>query len=671
MTVVGLVALLVFTFGAFVYGAILLLWLREVGRGWTGTATGQPRRSETELVGGAMLAVSFVWFVLNLFLTLQDFGPVSPGIVGQLAAVWLALAFPPLIMHVTLLEVTAARRRKRAPEPSGRWRWPLRLMYPATLFVALTAVLAAAGVITMPGPAIGALISYAIAISFIAAAVYALLLITRGPASPATVREGQARGWTTRLFGFMGLLFATMFVLSSADGPVTRPATLRLLDVTARSLPLMFIFVGTYYENRFGFFDIFVKRGLSLLVTVGLLTVAFAVALPLLGPYGASVAAPWIYAIVLLPVVGILPWLHDRLAATLDRRWLGRRFSTVDAVKRFFNELHPATDEAQLVARAEASLAEIFAAPARVQLGPAAEAPGFTVAQQVSIPGPGRDAGRVLLGTRASEAPYFREDLALAGSLADVFASLLQNVRLQARRHEQEQLAREMALQASRSELKALRAQINPHFLFNALNAIAGLIHRDPAEADRTVEQLADVFRYALRGSQEEWARLEDELDFVRAYLAVEQARFGARLRVEVRLAPAAAAARVPTLALQTLVENAVKHGASAVVGQALVEIDARVEGDRLVVTVADNGPGLEAALPPASAEEGGPLAPSPAGGGYGLPNVRRRLDGYFGGAASLEIRRDRERALTIATLTMPLQVRAPGAAPALAEHPR
>ena len=164
------------------------------------------------------------------------------------------------------------------------------------------------------------------------------------------------------------------------------------------------------------------------------------------------------------------------------------------------------------------------------------------------------------MGRRVTDAPYFSADVALLSSLADVFGSVMQNLQLQQRRLEQEQRARELSLHASRSELKALRAQINPHFLFNALNAIAGLIHRDPAVADRTVEQLAEVFRYALRGAESEWAVLDDELDFVRAYLEVERARFGDRLQVEVAMDDDARGARLPTMIVQTLVENAVKH---------------------------------------------------------------------------------------------------------------
>ena len=140
---------------------------------------------------------------------------------------------------------------------------------------------------------------------------------------------------------------------------------------------------------------------------------------------------------------------------------------------------------------------------------------------------------------------------------------MLENVRLQRKRQEQEQVAQELRLQTSRSELKALRAQINPHFLFNALNAIASLIHTDPARADAAVEQLAEVFRYTLRRSEQEWAPLDQELAFARAYLDVEQARFGRRLSFSIDADPPLAGAQVPSMLLQTLVENAVKHGIS------------------------------------------------------------------------------------------------------------
>jgi two-component system sensor histidine kinase AlgZ len=164
--------------------------------------------------------------------------------------------------------------------------------------------------------------------------------------------------------------------------------------------------------------------------------------------------------------------------------------------------------------------------------------------------------------------------------------------------------------------------------------------------ADRTIEKLADVFRYALRGSEREWALLDEELEFVRAYLDVEQARFGARLRAEVALDDDVSGGRVPTMMVQTLVENAVKHGAAAVRGQASVRVLARREGDRLQLTVEDNGPGFEPASPG--------HASGTRRGGYGLAHIRQRLHGHFGSGAELSIARDDRRAVTIVSIMLP-----------------
>jgi two-component system, LytTR family, sensor kinase len=191
--------------------------------------------------------------------------------------------------------------------------------------------------------------------------------------------------------------------------------------------------------------------------------------------------------------------------------------------------------------------------------------------------------------------------------------------------------------------LKALRAQIDPHFLFNALNAIAGLLHHDPATADLTIERLAEVFRYTLRRSHSEWAILEDEIDFVHAYLDVERARFGDRLAVRIDVTPEARRARVPTMVLQTLVENAIKHGVSEVPGPARLDVDVRDRNGRLEMTVSDNGPRFDAG------------SAAGAGGGYGLANIRQRLAGYYGEAAALHFSRDEAQGRTSVTVSLPM----------------
>jgi LytS/YehU family sensor histidine kinase len=249
---------------------------------------------------------------------------------------------------------------------------------------------------------------------------------------------------------------------------------------------------------------------------------------------------------------------------------------------------------------------------------------------------------RMAVVPEAGTRPMLSEDVALLRSLGGVFGYMLENVRLQRKRQEQEQLAQQLRLQTSRSELKALRAQINPHFLFNALNAIASLIHTDPARADAAVEQLAEVFRYTLRRSEQEWAPLDQELGFARAYLDVEQARFGKRLEYAITSDPALARAQVPAMLLQTLVENAVKHGISRLRTPGRIDVHARRNHDAIVLEVRDSGPGLTT-----------PCLDMPPGEHFGLRSVRDRLAVHFGTKATLELTREGE--MTVARIALPL----------------
>ena len=182
------------------------------------------------------------------------------------------------------------------------------------------------------------------------------------------------------------------------------------------------------------------------------------------------------------------------------------------------------------------------------------------------------------------------------------------------------------------------------------------MIHKDPSLADKTVEQLAEVFRYTLRRSESEWSPLEEEMEFARAYLEVEQARFGQRLQFRIALEEAVKPVRIPAMMLQTLVENAVKHGVSAVRGGGRIEIDARRQGDRLRIDVADNGPGFLEEDSPEPRREGG------RDSGYGLRNIRQRLSGYFGEQAGLAARRDDTRRMTVVSITIPFSAEPPAA---------
>lgn len=190
---------------------------------------------------------------------------------------------------------------------------------------------------------------------------------------------------------------------------------------------------------------------------------------------------------------------------------------------------------------------------------------------------------------------------------------------------------------AARSELKALKAQINPHFLFNALNSISALVSIDPDAAQRTLERLAGIFRGTLLASENETVPLRKELELVDAYLEVERARFGRRLTVREDVAENARDVEVPPLILQPVVENAVRHGISPRVEGGTVRIEARRDGGFLVLAVEDDGPGVDAArLEDALA------------GGYGLRNVRDRLNTKFGDGPWFTVEGGRGRGMRV-----------------------
>ena len=187
--------------------------------------------------------------------------------------------------------------------------------------------------------------------------------------------------------------------------------------------------------------------------------------------------------------------------------------------------------------------------------------------------------------------------------------------RLDAMHFETEQralLLREERLKRllTEAELKALRTQVDPHFLFNTLNTIADLISTNPQQAERMTERLAECFRYALAKHSRDLSTLDEELDFARHYLEIEQVRFGDRLRVQLSRGDAMGSEAVPSLLLQPLLENAIRHGLAPVREGGCVSVQAHREGERLHLRIEDDGVGLRADLRT----------------GVGLRNVQERL---------------------------------------------
>ncbi len=184
--------------------------------------------------------------------------------------------------------------------------------------------------------------------------------------------------------------------------------------------------------------------------------------------------------------------------------------------------------------------------------------------------------------------------------------------------------ASELAALEARGQLAALRGQIHPHFLFNALHTVVHLIPVDPRGASRAAELLADVLRRAVAEPRDN-VTLAREWAFVRDYLEIERIRFGDRLRVSEALAPAALACRLPSFALQTLVENAVRHAAAPRVAPTTLAITARVEDGALVLVVRDDGPGTD-------------VAAIAHGTGTGLRRLREQLKWLHGSESALAL---------------------------------
>ena len=179
------------------------------------------------------------------------------------------------------------------------------------------------------------------------------------------------------------------------------------------------------------------------------------------------------------------------------------------------------------------------------------------------------------------------------------------------------------------AELRALRAQISPHFIYNALAAVAALIRTSPEEARELLAEFANFIRYAFRG-QQPYVTLADELRYIEKYLRLEQARFGDRLKVRVSVAPEVLGAVVPVLSVQPLVENAVRHCVETTHASCRVEILGVDLDSDVELCVRDDGPGMsqEAAL---RALEGHSR-------GIGLANVHRRLQSAFGPSYGLQV---------------------------------
>jgi signal transduction histidine kinase len=210
-----------------------------------------------------------------------------------------------------------------------------------------------------------------------------------------------------------------------------------------------------------------------------------------------------------------------------------------------------------------------------------------------------------------------------------VAAAHVDRLARDAREEDRRRLRMEAELADAR--LQALRAQLQPHFLFNALNTISVLMHEDVDAAERVLLQLSTLLRRSLEGNGAQEVTLGEEIGFLGSYLEIERARFGDRLDYRIRVPDDTLDARVPSLVLQPLVENALRHGLATRAGPGRVDIEAERQGDTLRLRVVDDGRGL----PPATTER------------VGLSNTRARLQLMYGNRQRFDVRNSGTQGVT------------------------
>jgi two-component system LytT family sensor kinase len=209
---------------------------------------------------------------------------------------------------------------------------------------------------------------------------------------------------------------------------------------------------------------------------------------------------------------------------------------------------------------------------------------------------------------------------------------------------EKEDAAAQLAVQLAHAQLATLRMQLNPHFLFNTMNSISSLMRTDVVAADTMLEQLGSLLRITLERGEVQFIRLNDEMEFVEMYLSLQERRFEGRVRQQLSVHPELHDALVPAMILQPLIENAYTHGLSKLDSNGLLVIEARRENTCLMLSVFNNGSGLNSNLPKGS-----------DGQGVGLANIRSRLQLHYGEAHKFCIREVAQDQVRV-TITLPLQ---------------
>ena len=406
------------------------------------------------------------------------------------------------------------------------------------------------------------------------------------------------------------------------------------------SLPLALCILLQDY--RFAFADLFLKSAIALLLLVAVsLGALFGVFAPLVrlhaatgGLDSASLAAMvlvWVAVASAFPVIRrVATWLVD--SVVLRRPDYERTLASfVDTIEQAESDVDVERRLGQAVRRAIGAVTAMSVTDpfpdidhrvviAGADLRSRAVEPSASFALRLRTVEPPQPA--LVFGPLAAGRRLLSDDVRLLEAMSRWAARRIDSIRVARERLERDLREGNMRRLATEAELRALRAQLNPHFLFNALTSIGYLIEANPAKAVDALIRLTSLLRGVLSRSTTEFSTLGDEMDLVRAYLDLEQIRFEERLTVDVDVPAELHGRWIPTLILQPIVENAVKHGLEPLRAGGSVRVAARGDGDRLQIVVEDSG------------RWSPPATPS----GLGLRSVTDRLRSLYDGRAKLDI---------------------------------
>ena len=611
----ALVHLAGFTTGIVLYAMLAVMTLRHGASYRTGDSINR--------IPLAAALLGLLWNVGALAIYAQrDFGIGTPP-RALIAAAFAALGFlPAVVVDSATRPITRASHRV--------------LVVGSYALSIVAAILQAIGALRGDAPSRPALVTLTVG--------YAIVLIL------VAIETRRRAGWRRSLTTIALAAFAVSALHLSHDSTQADSPLAALLGHHA-SLPLVLVIL--YQDYRFAFADLFLRRALSLVLLVSVaIALQVWVALPLSsalarGENDSLVASGvqltlWVLTALMYPAIrrGVREFVDSVILGRLDYR-------------------HVRDDVALAISRAE-SPEEILRKACAV-LGPALGVRNLNPHEDTAVPhglhaiverpGSGREAiDHALVYIPTNDQPRYvvevngldggrrllSDDIALLDAFALVVGKRIDAVRVVQERFDRGMREREITQLAAEAELRALRAQLNPHFLFNALTTIGYLLKTAPDRALGTLYRLTDLLRAVLRRPPSEVITLGEELDLVESYLAIERERFEERLTTRIDVPDELRALPVLPLLVQPLVENAVKHGISPLKRGGTVTISASLDTtddprrpmSMLRVTVADTGAGLGRL----TFDEPG------KGEGVGLRSIERRLAVHYGNRASLAI---------------------------------